>query len=81
MCKLSVEGAGYGAGGGIIGILLGYLGFKQRLDRMQDEIDGKVTNPTFIATIESIKDTHKSMDKKLDILIEYSTRRRRNETN
>ncbi len=78
---MSIDNAGYGAGGGIIGILLGYLGFKQRLDRMQTEIDGKVSDSTFTATIDAIKDTHRSMDKKLDILIEHSTKRRKNDTN
>lgn len=69
---MSFDNAGYGAGGGIIGVVLSYLGFKQRLDRMQNEIDSKVHNATFVATIEAIKEQHKSMDKKLDIIIEHS---------
>ena len=73
---MSIENAGYGASGGILGVILTFLGFKQRLDRMQTEIDSKVTCSTFDATIEAIKEQHKSMDKKLDIIIEHSTRRR-----
>ncbi len=73
---MSLDSAGYGAGGGIIGVVLSYLGFKQRMDRMQTEIDNKVTSSTFDATIDAIKEQHKSMDTKLNIIIELSNRRR-----
>jgi len=75
---MSIENAGYSAGGGLVGVILSYLGFKQRLDRMQAEIDSKVPDSTFNATIEFIKEQHKSMDKKLDIIIEHSARKREN---
>jgi len=77
------ESLGAGTGGGFVGTLLGYfVGSKQvenvhkRIDRLQTEVDGKVASPTFEATIEAIKEQHKSMDKKLDIIIEHSTRKR-----
>jgi len=76
---MSIDNIGYGAGGGVLGAILSYLGFKQRLDRMQVEIDTKVTCATFDATINAIKEQHKSMDKKLDIIVEHSSRRRKGE--
>lgn len=79
---MSFDNAGYGAGGGAIGVLLSYLGFKQRLDRMQVEIDAKVACPTCNATIETVKtsieavkEQHKSIDEKLNIIIEHVVRK------
>ena len=63
------ENLSAGTGGGILGTVLGYLGLSQRLNRMQTEIDCKVSEPTFAATVNAIKDQHHSMDKKLDIII------------
>ncbi len=71
---MNIENAGYGAGGSFLGAVLAYLGFKQRIDRIQHEVDKKVNCCTFNATIDAMKETHKSMDKKLDILIENSTK-------
>jgi hypothetical protein len=36
---MSIENLGYGGGGSIVGALLAWLGFKQRLDRMEKEHD------------------------------------------
>lgn len=71
-----LENLSAGTGGGILGTVLGYLGLSQRLNRMQTEIDCKVSEPTFAATVNAIKEQHKSMDKKLDIIIENSTYKR-----
>lgn len=80
------ESLGAGTGGGFVGTLLGYfVGSKQvenvhkRIDRIQNEVDDKVTKPTFNATIDAIKEQYKAMDKKLDLIIEHSSRRRSNE--
>ncbi len=48
------EVIGVGGGGGVIGALLAFLGFRQRLKRIEGELDGKVDTKTCTATYDGI---------------------------
>ena len=69
-----LTGIGSGAGGGLLGVLLGWFGLRNkitetnaRITRMEDKM---VWRDTCIATHKSIDETMKRMEEKLDRLIE-----------
>ena len=69
-----IENAGYGAGGGIIGVILSYLGFKQRMDRADKDIANIYASAVFQSTCDvchgATNQRLDSIEKKIDILIE-----------
>ena len=48
------ETIGVGGGGGVIGAVLAFLGFRQRLNRIEAELDDKVDSKTCGATYTGI---------------------------
>jgi len=69
-----IENAGYGAGGGIVGAIAMWLGFKQRLDRVDKDIqfirEGVVWKDTCDALHEATLQRLDSIDKNLRTLLE-----------
>ena len=68
------EIAGAGAGGGIIGAALAFLGIKQRIDRQDKIIDNIQKNivwsSTCAITREATNQRLESIERKIDFLIE-----------
>jgi len=48
------ETIGIGGGGGVIGALLAFLGFRQRLNRIESTLDEKIDSKTCAATHDGI---------------------------
>lgn len=71
---MSPEDLGFGAGGGIVGTLLAYLGFKQRMDaqdaRIKDLEDNAVYKDVHGECSRSWHGSIDRMDKKLDTILE-----------
>lgn len=59
---LDIESAAGGAGGGIIGALLSFFGSKQRMDRVDKDIDNMRDNTVLRNTCDK---THSAVDQRL----------------
>lgn len=64
---MNIETAGAGAGGGLLGALLAWLGVSKRLDKLED---GTVWRETCRATHKSVDDSLARIETKLDKLTE-----------
>lgn len=75
---MDIQDIGAGAGAGsLIGAVLTYFGFKQRVDRLQIEVDNLsnkiVWRDTCYATQKRVDDRLDAMDKKLDLILDKIT--------
>ena len=73
---MSLEGIGAGAGaGGFLGAVLTWLGFKSRVDRLEQHIDKLedkfVLRRTCFAVHEAVHHRLNRMEQKLDEVVEY----------
>ena len=71
---------GYGAGGGALSALFTYLGFKQRLDRTDEDVAELkkvvVSKDACEVCHQASLQRHDAIDKKLDIIIDKLTWRK-----
>lgn len=70
---MNIEDIGLGAGGGLLGTLLTYLGFKQRIDATDKRIEAlekdTVYKDTHAECSRAWHDALERVDSKLDILL------------
>ena len=74
---IDIESAAGGAGGGIMGALLAFFGIKQRVDRVDKDIDvmrdGVVWRNTCDKTHDAVNHRLQSIDYKLDKIFDKLT--------
>lgn len=67
---MDLESIGAGAGGGIIGIILGYFGISKRVDKLEAEMDKKVTKDVCERCKEDQDSRLDRMENKIDRILE-----------
>ncbi len=65
---MELNNLGYSGGGGILGAVLTYLGFKQRIDDLKQDLDEHKKQVVYKDTCEVCAS---NINKKLDLLIDF----------
>ncbi len=65
---MNIENVGYGGGGSLLGALLAYVGFKQRLDKLEKSV---VYTDTCKVCSDNNGKNFDRIEKKLDMIIEH----------
>lgn len=66
---MNLESAGAGAGGGFIIAILSYLGFKQRIDKLEIDLDKKVATNFCSVNTTSLEKRLDRIEVKIDTLL------------
>jgi hypothetical protein len=67
---VNLESFGAGAGGSVIGIILGYFGISKRVDKLEAELDKKVSEETCERCMRDRDARLDRMENKIDKILE-----------